>query len=337
MKKNSIIAGVIIILIFAMSILYISFHFNIFKKVGTKISEYEAAKKENEEYSYRHEDLSVCNEIEPITDEPDAWYTKYHFISHAGGGIDGKSYSNSIQAWELSYERGNRLFDADLAFTSDGVLVLRHGWNDNLGQNIAIKDGNPPYIDRNGQIRYLDYSSERMNFDSFMNTKVYHKYDPMSCMDMFNFMIEHDDVYVMCDMKDDLSDSYQYLVQTAIDKGMPELLDRIVVSIYNYDDLQTINNIYKFEEIMIRQYINSPHKYSELLQICKENDIHAVSISACYADDEGISQLANHNIHIYVAICDYISDMQVYTELGINGAVSNFLYEDDWKYVSKTE
>lgn len=333
MKKKKIILTTLFLICF-LSCFACAIRYNFFLKIGNKINQYELIQKNSEEYLYRHENLSICDKIEPMVDEEGAWYTKYHFISHAGGGIDGKTYTNSTQSWELSYKRGNRLFDADLAFTTDNILVLRHGWNDNLEQNISMSEGKSPYIDSNGQIRYIDFSSGRMDYNTFINTKIYKKLDPMSCVDMLNFMNEHEDVYVMCDMKDDLEESYQYLVKTAIDNDMAKVLDRIVISIYNYNDLKQINMVYNFKEIMIRQYINSPHKYSELLQFCKENNIHAIGISACYVDDEGISQLSSHNIHIYVAICDFISDMERYYQLGIEGAISNWLYEDDWNYIN---
>lgn len=330
-KLKKVLAVLVPIFIFLM--LYIGIHYNIVYRIGNKIDAWSTVKREAKEYSYRHDRLSACNEIAALTDEAGAWYTKYHFIAHAGGGVDGKVYSNSIQAWNYSYEMGTRLFDADLTFTADGVLVLRHDWNDNLEQNIAIKDGKCIYNEQLGQIFNKEYTSKRLHYDDFRKNKIYEKYDPMDCLDMLQFMNEHRDVYAVCDMKEDLAKSYAQLVQTAVQNDMSEVLERIVVSIYDYADLTLVRNVYEFENIMIRQYIISPHNYYELLRFCKENNVHAVSVYKSYAEDEGVSQLSEHNIHVYVAICDYLSDMKAYHESGIDGAVSNWLYEDDWKYV----
>ena len=91
-------------------------------------------------------------ELAILDDEENAWYTKYQFISHAGGGIDGKLYSNSLEAWELSYSNGNRVFDSDMMFTKDGELVLRHE-NINLElDDTLIKNTNTDY-DGNGMFK----------------------------------------------------------------------------------------------------------------------------------------------------------------------------------------
>lgn len=330
-KLKKVLAVLVPIFIFLL--LYIGIHYNIVYRIGNKIDAWNTVKREAKEYSYRHDNLSACNEIAALTDEAGAWYTKYHFIAHAGGGVDGKVYSNSIQAWNHSYELGTRLFDADLTFTADGVLVLRHDWNDNLEQNIAIKDGKFIYDEQLGQINNKEYADKRLDYNDFRKNKIYEKYDPMDCLDMLCFMNKHRDVYAVCDMKEDLAKSYAQLVQTAVQNDMTEVLERIVVSIYDYEDLESVRNVYSFKNIMIRQYTKSPHNYYELLRFCKENNIHAVSVYKSYAEDEGISQLSEHNIHVYVAICDYLSDMKAYYESGIDGAVSNWLYEDDWKYV----
>lgn len=334
MKKKGMAIGIAIFIIFIVFVLYISIRHNLFLKVGNKITSLKEMYESSEEYLYRHENLHLCDSIPSLTDEQNAWYTNYHFISHSGGGIDGKFYTNSKQAWDLSYERGNRLFDADLAFTSDNILVLRHRWDDNLEQNIPMLESNTRSIDDNGQMRYLESSSTKMDYSTFINTKIYKKYDAMSCIDMLNFMEKHPDVYVMCDMKDDLYASYKWLVEVAVETGLEDVLDRIVVSIYHYENLETINNIYHFDNVMLRQFTSYPHRYIDIIRFCEANNVHAVNVSASFINDEGITQLANHNIHIYVAVCDYISDMQVYSNLGIDGAVTNYLYEDDWKYIS---
>jgi len=49
------------------------------------------------------------------------------FIAHAGGGIEGKTYTNSLEALNENYKRGFRVFELDLQVLPDGELILRHG------------------------------------------------------------------------------------------------------------------------------------------------------------------------------------------------------------------
>ena len=157
-------------------------------------------------------------------------------------------------------------------------------------------------------------------------------------------MAEHEDIYVACDMKDDIAydngnnyditDGYRYLVDLATEMEIAEVLDRIIVNIYNYDAYDSIMEIYDFKNVTVRQHYVSPNNYFELAEFCITHDIHVVSVSACYIEDAGIQLLREYGIHIYVAVADYISDMRIFHELGADGAVTNYLYEADWSYIA---
>ena len=58
----------------------------------------------------------------------EAKFYDYNVIAHAGGGIDGNIYTDSLEALNQSYQNETRLFDIDLRFTSDDEIVLRHDW-----------------------------------------------------------------------------------------------------------------------------------------------------------------------------------------------------------------
>lgn len=287
------------------------------------------------EYWSMHKENVRLDEEFTLQDEEDAWYTKYHFISHAGGGQNGRTYTNSLEVWENSYEMGNRVFDADMAFTSDGVLVLRHSWIDNLEQgDCSIKDSYN-IVDANGQMQHIDLSSddEPISYMEFMSRKIYYSYTPMSCEDMIRFMDEHKDLYVACDMKDDVGQSYQYIVDEAGELSRDDILDRIIVNLYDYESYDKIMNVYPFKNVTMRQHYVHPNNYYEIINFCLTHDVHVVNLSSCYIEDYGVQLLRSRGIHVYVAIVDYISDMKDYHALGADGAVTNWLYEDDWKYI----
>lgn len=248
-----------------------------------------------------------------------------------GGGINGMSYTNSLEAWEYHYARGTRVFDADLSFTSDSVLVLRHGWNDNLEQTSEpIKAGK--YIkDRNGSVGYKMRKPYLMDFQTFKKTYIHFLYSPQSVHDMIHFMKIHPDVYMATDIKsDNLTKGYLDVVKCANDSNATDVLDRIIVSVYTDNDLSVVQRCYPFKHIVIRQYINHPHNYSELASLCIRNNIHVVNVSACYAEDEGVKWLHSKGIHTYIAVVDYLSDMRDYIKLGFEGCVSNYIDEDTY-------
>lgn len=286
------------------------------------------------EYQMMHAEKVEENKIKKIEDEENAWYNKYHFIAHSGGSIDGKIFTNSLESWNYSYEKKNRVFDADLSFTLDKKLVLQHEWKDNFEYfSVPINKSNR-CLDNHGQIRYL-VNENVLNYDEFMNKYKYFKYTPMDCKMMIKYMHEHTDLYVACDTKDNPVETYEYLVNMARKMNCEDVLNRIIVSIYDYEMYDKIKNVYPFKNITIRQYINLPHNYYELADFCTKHSIHVVNISSCYADDEGVKLLEDKGIHVYVAVTDYISDMKHYYNNGIDGAVTNCLYEDDWKIVEE--
>lgn len=281
------------------------------------------------EYKKMHEPKVDVTKSLPMTDEANAWYTKYHIISHAGGAIDGRTYTNSLEAWNYSYSRGNRVMDADLAFTPDEKMILLHGWYNNieLQANVPMKASNA-FMDRNGHVQYLTTAVTPKDFKMFMHTKIFHLYTPMSCETMLQYMQTHPDLYVATDMKDDVVKSYSYIVKKAKDLNLDSVLSRIIVNLYDYDMYDKVMKVYPFSNTTMRQHYVHPNNYSELVDFCLKHKIHVVNISSCYMDDEGVKLLLQKGIRVYVAVVDYISDMQYYRKKGCSGCVSNFLYED---------
>lgn len=259
-----------------------------------------------------NEALEYINNHEKLEDEYNAWYTKYTFISHSGGGIDGKEYTNAKEAYENSYKNGNRVFDADIRFTSDHVLVIRHEWTDNLEQN---------------------YSTEIPDYEEFINTPIYSKYTSMSFEDLINFMKKYDDVYIACDAKGDLEEVYKEIIKIVnYDK---DILDRLIITFYSYEDYYKIKKVYDFKNWIIKQYINDIKNIYELTEFCLDNNIHVVNIKQEYVNDEIIELLKSKNIKYYVAVEDSLKDLKEYLNKGFSGAVTNYLYENDLKYIKK--
>lgn len=53
---------------------------------------------------------------------------RQRIIAHAAGAIDGNTYTNCLEAMDLSYKKGFRLFELDLIKTKDGKFVAAHDW-----------------------------------------------------------------------------------------------------------------------------------------------------------------------------------------------------------------
>lgn len=137
-------------------------------------------------------------------------------IAHAGGEIDGHTYTNSLEAVLLSIKNGYKFIELDLALTADSVLVAVHDWkefNEITGFPLK-KDTVPSYAD-------------------FTKRMIYEKYTPLSA-EMINGIF--------------LNDTTLYLVTDKISnpqiigQNFPHLKQRIVVEAFSYDDYTTLRD-----------------------------------------------------------------------------------------------
>jgi len=109
---------------------------------------------------------SSCIKEEEIIDYSD------FFIAHAGGAIDGINYTNSLEALDLSYSKGCRLFELDLVFTTDGKIVAKH---------------DPP----------------NMTEEEFMSQRIENKYTPLNMEAINNWFLNHTDAILVTDKIND--------------------------------------------------------------------------------------------------------------------------------------
>lgn len=261
--------------------------------------------REKKGVSFRNRDLGIEISEKPMEEDNNSWYSRYSVIAHSGGGINGYRYTNSEEAWNHSYENGVRVFDADVSFTTDSRIVLRHEWYDDLGQNGAFDDGIPTY-------------------DEFMSTPIFGNLTPMSLEMMIDFMAEHEDVYVAVDFKDGV-ELIRSMVDVFIALDKQELLNQIIISFYDYDDYEKISSIYGFKNYAIRQYENLPHNYQELAAFCMDNRIPVCMIKMKYLKTDDISILLDNGIKVFVAIINTEEEVKEVQERGASGIVSDFI------------
>lgn len=325
MKKKLIYGIGILFLLILLGCAYWRYEYIIHQKVLNL----QLSLRDKKESKLMNAHLDSIKSLPNLSDEEDAWYTKYHYIAHGGGGIEGKTYSNSLEGMNHSYENGLRVFDIDLTFTSDSVLILRHDWTENLEQRGQTMLESGGFVDRNGHTQHHVSNPVRLDYKSFMSKKIYKRFTPMSCKDLIAYMQEHSDLYVATDMKDDVKASYQYLVDRAKEMNADSVLNRIIANVYDYGVYDKIMKIYPFKYTTARQHYVHPNNYYELARFCVKNNIHVVNMSSCYVNDEGARLLMSKGIHIYVAVVDYISDMEQLKGKGFSGACTNWLKEID--------
>lgn len=104
----------------------------------------------------------------------------FRFIAHAGGKIDGHTYTNSLEALDHNYQKGFRLFELDIIETKDSQYVAAHDW-EQWAKITSYKGATPP--------------SE----EEFLQQKILGKYTPLNMEAINRWFKEHSDAILITD------------------------------------------------------------------------------------------------------------------------------------------
>ncbi|MDR2084441.1 MAG: hypothetical protein LBP67_05550 [Bacteroidales bacterium] len=185
--------------------------------------------------------LTSCNK-KPINDV---------IIAHAGGAIDGYLYTNSLEAMNLSYEKGCRLFELDLLLTSDNKLVAAHTWSD--------------FKNFTG---YPEINDTPLTEEEFMSRKIYGKYTPMN-MDMINKWFKtHNDAILITDKINKPALLYKYF----------DYKDRLIMELFSWQAIDTAIEI--GIEPMISSWLMKPD--TDIEKIFSDKNIKYFAVSRTY-------------------------------------------------------
>ena len=186
---------------------------------------------------------AVQQKVNSITPEPyffdDSWIEKGCYIAHAFGGIDGFTYTNSLEAFKQNYSLGHRVYEVDMDYTQDDYSVLLSHHEDH-------------WREITGTVPEVPYTK-----DSFLNSVIYEKYTPLDLSGLISILAEYPDIFIITDTK--YSDRTSVIMQfsqivreaQAVD---PAILDRIVPQIYNEEMFWTLMSVYPFRSVIFTLY-----------------------------------------------------------------------------------
>lgn len=206
-----------------------------------------------------------------------SWVETSPYIAHALGGILDSVYTNSYEAFLLNYNLGQRLFEADFNFTSDGDLVLLHGSGEWVN-HIAFSQDIP------------------MTTNIFLSALYDRKFHTLDYQTIIDLMISHPDIYLVTDSK--------YLDQTRIvqeftqivayaESKDPSVLDRFVVQIYYPEMLDYVMEIYPWKSIIYTLYQNPNWTPENVLAFAQESGVEVITLQWSRITPE-IAQLWNN-------------------------------------------
>ncbi|MEE9614686.1 MAG: glycerophosphodiester phosphodiesterase family protein [Thermodesulfobacteriota bacterium] len=175
-------------------------------------------------------------------------------IAHAGGGINGKSYTNSLEALELNYAKGHRLFECDFEWTSDGHLVLMHDWN----KGFEALFGDPKPVP---------------SLEGFLRLKMSGGLTQLSLRGLIEWLDGHRDARIVTDVKRKNIEAL-----TSIRDRYPEQLGRFIPQIYSFSEYRIVRGL-GYEDIILTLYRTSATN-DEVVRFSGNNELYAVTMPA---------------------------------------------------------
>lgn len=151
-------------------------------------------------------------------------------IAHAGGALNGESYTNSIDALEAN-KSNFRLFEMDLAFTSDGELVCSHDWDHYPVQIFGKRLESPPTL-----AEFVALTAQNVRFTNCtLDTLVV-------------WLDQNPGTFIVTDVKVDNVRSLAHIAQR-----YPRYVTRFKPQIYNMREYSDVRDL-GFEDIILTIY-----------------------------------------------------------------------------------
>ncbi len=166
---NSLNLSALKLLVVFILILVIQLLFGYYDKVTLGINSYTFLHSQSKKDA-SHKDRSFICDINRL-------------IAHAGGGIDGNIYTNSLESINLSYKNNFRLFELDMLKTIDNRYVAAHDWRSWKIES-GYKGKIPP------------------THKDFMNHKIKNKYTPLDMRLINSWFATHSDAVLVTDKVD---------------------------------------------------------------------------------------------------------------------------------------
>lgn len=242
------------------------------------------------------------------------WYEKYPVVCHALGGTwEGDAATNAREAFLYNYELGQRVFEADLQITSDGVMVLRHDWYQDLGQAEAFG--------------WTEEERWAVTAQEFLDSPIYGKYTPLTLENWFEIMKNYPDIYMVTDTKysTEVEKQFRTLVNTAVDNGYENVLSRVIVQIYYKEMYDEVMSVYPFKNLIwTLYYIGYPEK-QEILEFMTEKEIPVLVMPSNWWDSQKQSDLENSAVKVFVHTVNDEKEAGQRMEEGVDGIYSDFI------------
>lgn len=229
---------------------------------------------------------SISGEISPTT-----------LVAHAGSGVYGFRYTNSLEALEESYNNGFQLIEIDFEWTSDGKVVAIHDWESMVARLFEIE----PRV---------------LSLKEFKTLETFQDLTLMDLDDLANWLRTKKDVFIVTDVK---TDNLEFL--SLVSQSYEDIQNQIIPQIYSFEEYEPAKEM-GYDNIILTSYKSFAND-DEIIEFVKENPVFAVTLDVNRAYSQLPRQLNDLDVFTYAHT---VNDLYIFEELYENGVLG--IYTD---------
>ena len=255
---------------------------------------------------HAEEDAEIVSDTEITPDVPAMreLLRNERVIIHAGGHVrmpDGTdyTYTNSKEALQRCYDKGNRICELDFILSADGHLVCAHNGWDRWAMGMTFR----------GAADRADFLAEKM----------YGELETMDLDTLIAFMRDHEELLIVTDIK---SGSVSNLKGCAmIRKHAPDLLDRFIIQIYHDEEFSRVRAL-GFPYIIYTLYDADTEEREQdaILKVLRKCDLTALTLPHAMANDEAFNaKIRETGVPLFVHTINDVKPMNALQDIGVQG------------------
>lgn len=236
-------------------------------------------------------------------------------MAHAFGGMNGKTYHNTVAAFENGIQKGYRYFEVDLSYTKDRRLVLCHGWTKANCKHTGF-EYQPDFAD--------------MTYQRIMGMKV-HGNSIMDAREFYNEIQKRDKKYTYeIDFHNISGVEIQERTRAMIEdfNFNKPVLDRLLIQAYSRSMFEDIHAVYPFVHY---QYLVGKNigDLDGIINYCLDHGICVLALRMNLAKPEYVAKI--HQAGLYVMCYTVNKDLTAAQKLldsGVDTLCTDFITEE---------
>lgn len=226
-----------------------------------------------------------------------------HRIAHAGGGIQNKTYTNSIDALNLNIKKGFLYFEIDFSFTSDSRLVCLHDWDHSFTRSFGYPTAEKVSL---------------QEFEDLVTTSS--EFQKCTAGSLADWMRKNPMAIIVTDVKED-----NIAALTIIASTLPDAASRVIPQVYNPANLEIIREM-GFDKLIWTLYRFHGSNEQVLERLTSFRSPLAVTMPTSRAESTLPQKLKEKNIPSYVHTINSAQEADEYMHrFGITEIYTDFL------------